>query len=176
MSGSVLARTPARPTPLVLAALLVSFLLLSLSSASLAAAHGSTVEMGSGTFTDTTASYIPESVSGATTYFAVSGTGTITGALTGTYAFSGTLQANDQTARIHYSLTDVFTVTVDGRAGTITVSEVGEGSAATSTFASQFVVLSGTGCLADLSGQGMLRGTQVGMLDSGTYTFTYSFS
>ncbi len=156
---------------------LASFLLLSLSSTSLVVAHGATVETGSGTFADLTASYVPTSQLGATTVFAVSGSGTVTGALSGTYSFSGTLQANDQTGVIHYVLTDIFSVVVDGKSGTITVSEIGGGSAVTNNFASRFNILGGTGDLASMSGQGALQGTQdpATLLDTGTYTITYFF-
>lgn len=162
----------------LLLAVLASLLLLCLAGSPIAPASGATAQTGSGTFADSTASYVPTSQSGQITMFAVSGTGISTGTLSGSYTFSGTLQANDVTGLVHYSLIDIFTVVVDGKSGSITIQEIGHGSSVTSTFASQFNFISGTGGLTGLSGQGKLEGTQnpVSLLDTGTYTLSYSFS
>lgn len=155
--------------------ILALFMSLSLVGIPISAASTVPVLMGSGTLADSSASYVPTSQSGATIIFAVTGAGTTTGTLDGTYTFTGTLQANGLTGVVHYSLTDVFTVVVDGKAGTITVSEIGQGNSIASTFASQFNILSGTGGLSGMSGQGNLSGTMNPntQLDTGTYTITY---
>jgi hypothetical protein len=152
-------------------------LLVSVAAIPFPAAHAAaTVEQGTGTFADSSFVLMPVFAAGGTTIFDVKGSGTVTGALSGTYTFTGILEM-DPTGIVHYQLTDKFSVVVDGRPGTLLIFEVGHGSEVTHAFTSQFFIVSGTGDLPELSGQGVLHGTQdpATLLTSGTYSLTYMF-
>ena len=147
---------------------LVAFLAVAAASALLAQpALATTPSNGSGTFSFAPISSTSRQADG-NTFLEVTASETISGSITGaaTVQFSQVVHA-DGSVNTNGRITCVCTV--DGRTGTVVFRFEGTGSS--TNLDGQFGVLSGTGGLADLRGQGTFHA--VGL--AGTYTFSWHF-
>jgi hypothetical protein len=128
--------------------LLLAFVaLLALGITSVAAAPPTTA---SGTFTTTDASLTNPRTIGSNTIFDLTFTGVWTGTFAGTVVGHGTVLLHADGSG-EGNTVDVFTGTVNGTSGTVTLNDVSRTDAAGS-FRGTFSILSGTGDLANVHG------------------------
>jgi len=153
-----------------------SLLLLTLSSSTDAAyAQGQSAE-ASGTFADTSFIILSTQVVGDKTVLLVTGSGVISGGLTGTYDFAG-IVVIDSPGRAQYHVVDVCKCTFEGKSGTIVADEQGSGVLPGGQFQADVQIIKASGDLAGVSGEGTLQGKQdpATLLTSGTYLLHLTF-
>jgi hypothetical protein len=137
-----------------------------------AGAGASALSSGSGSFT-ATGEVISVHQADGNTIVTATEVQALTGALTGTRVASGTMTFHpDGTFTAHD--TGTFTGTIDGRAGSITISGASSGTATTGT--GQIVGEHGTGGLAGLHLQGTFQPVVTGATTAeGTYSIQFHF-
>jgi hypothetical protein len=94
-----------------------------------------------------------------TILYHIDGSGKVSGALNGSYTFTGIL-IETRDGQVLYHLNDTFNAIVAGRSGVLLIKEEGNGSISTRTFSSIFNIVNSTDGLQGLRGQGKLSGTQ----------------
>jgi len=132
--------------------------------------------IATGSFADDTFTIVSSKTIGGVTYLAVTGSGTVTGTLTGTYVFVGIIEVYS-TGDAIYHVIDKCKCTVAGKSGLIFFNEQGQGNFFTGDFQANLDIIYTTDGLKDLSGTGTLQGKQdtVTLLTSGTYSMNLTF-
>ena len=147
----------------------IALIALLVSLAPLAAADEDEELAASGDFFFTSVVIISEEVEEDEMTITQTFTGDITGTLTGTFAGSGTTVIELETGEFEGQAMFTFTGTVDGTLGTLAISTESEGIGDSSQ--GEFEIVSGTGDLANLEGEGTFEVT----LGVGTYSGDLEF-
>jgi hypothetical protein len=112
--------------------------------------HAAAASMASGSFTTTTASLTNQRMAGSNTIFDLTFTGSWTGTFTGTVVGQGTVLFHADGSG-QANTVDIFTGTVNGTPGTVTLNDVAKVDAG-GAYRGTYSILSGTGALANLRG------------------------
>ena len=156
-----------------LAAALLPVALLGLMTLSIAPAAWATAPTsGSGTLTPISFTVTNFYTKDGNAFVTATEVDDLSGPLLGTWTTTDEKIVFHPNGLLNFQETDHFVGTVAGRSGTLDVQFVGTGNAAT-TFEGQFAILSGTGDLANLNGQGTMLGDST--TGAATYMIQYHF-
>lgn len=140
------------------------------------AVHATTVTPSVGTFTTTVTSLVPILTADGNTAFNLGGTIVVTGTFSGSGPIAFTLLVRT-TGQDNFLGQFTCFCTVAGQSGSIVIGFVATGVFGIgNSLSGQYTILSGTGGLANLNGQGPFLGTQTPTGFEGVYSGQTSFS